>query len=439
MKGLVFTYALVAIGAIGSLRRPVLGLWIYVGFSVLRPASLWSWAGDLSGVSQIVGVAMLIGWAFHGFGSWKFMRGRSIAIALVAFGVWSSMSALQAKEPAMSVAHLSEFAKMLLPFFVGITMMNSEKDASKVLWIIVLAQAYVSLEMNLSYLNGFNQARDEGFGGMDNNSFGISLVTAFGAGVALLLGAKTWPAKATAAIAVALILHTTLLTFSRGAFVGLVAVGVMAVAIMPKRPKYIGAVILIALLAIRLTGPELAARYTTTISPEEGDTSVQSRWALWQDCLEVVAARPVFGVGPLNFGLVAPDFGWPAGKQAHSVWLQTAAEVGIPGVLALMLFYGLAISRLWPVVRSRSPDTDQTTKMLAAAVVMAVVGFAVSAQFVSLEGLEMPFYIVMAGVVLLKTRSQLATSVAPSVLPSPAPVGLPGRVGQPVISPRRTS
>ena len=61
---------------------------------------------------------------------------------------------------------------------------------------------------------------------MDNNCFGVSLVATIGPALALGLARKKWwdadrwPRRA------ALILHTTLLTFSRGAMVGLLAVGV---------------------------------------------------------------------------------------------------------------------------------------------------------------------------------------------------------------------
>ena len=50
---------------------------------------------------------------------------------------------------------------------------------------------YVGFEMNLEYWRGFNIA-GEGFGGMDNNCFGVALVTTIGPAIALGLGAKTW-------------------------------------------------------------------------------------------------------------------------------------------------------------------------------------------------------------------------------------------------------
>ena len=81
--------------------------------------------------------------------------------------------------------------------------------------------------------------------------------------------------------------------------------------------------------------------------------------------------------------------------------LQSAAEVGLPGVTFLLLFYGLTIKRLWPLARGRSPGADVPTSMFAAGIIVSLVGYAVSAQFVSLIGLESPFYVAMVGAVLL--------------------------------------
>ena len=44
------------------MRSPLIGLFVYVGFAVLRPQFIWGWAGDFGGISLYVGVATLIGW-----------------------------------------------------------------------------------------------------------------------------------------------------------------------------------------------------------------------------------------------------------------------------------------------------------------------------------------------------------------------------------------
>jgi hypothetical protein len=71
MKGLIIVYALTVIGTVGAFRNPLIGLFVYVGFAVLRPQAIFSFAGDMDGISRIVGIATLISWALHGFGNWE--------------------------------------------------------------------------------------------------------------------------------------------------------------------------------------------------------------------------------------------------------------------------------------------------------------------------------------------------------------------------------
>jgi O-antigen ligase len=424
MKGLLITYAIVAGGAVISLRQPVIGLFIYVGLSVLRPEAIWGWAGDMRGLSKLQAVPLLIGWAFQGFGSWRFGKARATVISLILFCIWAMLSGAQAVDGDTAADALLEFQKTFLPFLIGITMIKTEKQARQLLWVIVLCQGYVSLDMNRVYLGGYNRAHAEGFGGMDNNSFGISLLTVLGGALALALSSTGLIAKAVAGGITLLILHTILLTFSRGAFVGLLSVGAAAVWIFPKRPKYLAPIVCAGLIAVMLTGPELSARLATTFAPrEERDGSAESRFELWKDCFTVIGREPIFGVGPRNWGLVAEEFGWPRGKEGHSLWVQMTAEVGVPGFLLLFLFYTLTIKRLWPIARGRSPGIDGNTAMLAAGLILGLVGFAVSAQFVTVEGLEPPYWMTMIGAILLKIRS-LATE-APAAVPAASKRAVP--------------
>ena len=69
--------------------------------------------------------------------------------------------------------------------------------------------------------------------------------------------------------------------------------------------------------------------------------------------------KPIFGVGPGNCPVVAESLGWPRGKSAHSVWMQQAAETGVPGVLpccaVLRHGRGQAVAD-----RATTPDSTKT-------------------------------------------------------------------------------
>jgi O-antigen ligase len=359
-------------------------------------------------MSLILGVALLAGWAINGFGDWRLGRSRGIVALLLFYTAWYGVSAALATDQTLAFSFWLEVLKFVIPCCAGITLMKEEREWRTFLWIIVGCQAYVGLEMNLSYLSGMNTAAD-GYGWMDNNCFGVSLVTVLGVAIALVVTSRKWIECGLAAACAAVIVHTTLLTFSRGAMVGLLVLGATAFIALPKRPSYLAVIVATAVLAYQLTGPQLMARYSSTFaSGEDRDTSAQSRLDLWKDCLVVIQSAPVFGIGPANWREVASQFGWTEGKSAHSVWMETAAEVGIPGVLALFGFFSLAAFRLWPLARARLDGTNNYRVAAAMAVVLAVAGFASSGQFVSLAGLEVPYYIVMIGAAVLATPVPVA-------------------------------
>jgi O-Antigen ligase/Family of unknown function (DUF5935) len=403
MKGLIFTYLVTALGTVAGLRYPLIGLQVYVGLAVLRPQAIFGFAGDMSNLSLIVGIAVLVGWAFRGFGSWRFGGGRLVVYTFLAFVSWFALSALFALEPSVSVDALVGLSKLVMPFFVGVTLMQGEKDWRPMLWTIVLAQGYVGFEMNNDYLvKGYNTAGN-GFGGMDNNCFGVSLVTVLGPALALMISSRTWALRALGGLSAALILHTTLLTFSRGAMLGLLAVALTAFVMLPKRPRYLGALALTVALTLWFIGPQLYDRYASAFVPSQDlDGSAQSRIDLWKDCLQVIGQYPMLGVGPANWRVISGTFGWAEGKSAHSVWMETAAEVGLPGSLLLLFFFAFAALKLWPIARTRVTEANRNQVILASGVILAIVGFAVSGQFVSVPGLEVPYYIVMLGAAMLK-------------------------------------
>jgi O-antigen ligase len=164
-------------------------------------------------------------------------------------------------------------------------------------------------------------------------------------------------------------------------------------------------------VGIRLAGPEVQQRFSSSFAAEENrDASAESRLQLWSDCCDVILKHPVLGIGPDHWHLIAHTYGWPAGKEAHTTWLQACAEVGVPGLLLLFLFYGLCVVRLRPLARESTPVADPCYRYLARAVIASVCGFALAAQFVTLPGLEAPYYIVLVGALTLKLNSLAAES-----------------------------
>jgi putative inorganic carbon (hco3(-)) transporter len=405
MKGLIFTYLMTYGGAAASLFSPFVGLLIYVCFAIIRPEALWYWSVPAGNYSRVVAIGLLLGWALKGCGRWDFGRGQGIVAALLGYWAWSAIGAARAPDSAVGWGFVEPLSKTVLPFLVGVTTIDSVRKLKQLSWVILLSQGYIALDFNRSYYDGFNRV-EYGFGGMDNNCVAISMVTCVGLAFFLGLGARRWWQKVLAFGAAALMVHVVLFSFSRGGMLALIVTGVVAFLLIPKQPRHYITFTLAVLLGLRLAGPEVTQRFLTTFADEgQRDESSRSRLDLWGQCVDSMIKRPVFGVGPDHWPLVVAEYGWPAGKEAHTLWLQIGAELGIPGLACLASFYGLCVVRLWPLTGERAAVTDPWFHDAARMVTASLIGFVVSAQFVSLEGLEVPYYVTLVGVGVLKLNS----------------------------------
>lgn len=417
MKGLLFTYLMTYGGAVVALFSPFYGLLVYVCFAIIKPESLWHWSVPAGNYSRIVAIAMLIGWAARGFGSWRLGRGAWITAAFVAFWFWALLSVLfAANNQDRAFSYLELLAKILLPFLVGVTTINSVRQVKLLAWTVVASLGYVAFELNLSYYGGFNRLYFQGFGGMDNNSFAIALVTGIGFSLFLGLTAPRWWEKGVALFATAVMMNAVFFSYSRGGMLALIITGIISFVLIPKRPIHYIAFAGILLVGFRLMGAGPMERFVTAFADEsERDASAQSRLDIWADAWDVMLRYPILGCGPENWGDIAPEYGWPHGKYAHSLWLQTGAEVGFPGLGLLVAFYGFSLIAAWRLMNSPADPADPFLNHVGRMVAASLIGFAFAAQFVSLWGLELPYYVVLIGAAAAKLNSAAYQSGVPVV------------------------
>lgn len=422
MKGLLFTYIMTYGGAIAALFWPYYGLLIYICFAIVKPEAMWYWAVPAGNYSRIIAIAMLIGWAGSGFGKWNFGRASLSVYALLAWFGWGVLCSALAPDSSVAWGWVEAMFKIVLPVMVGVTIIESIAQLKQVAWVIVGSLGYVAYELNLSYVDGFNRLVATGFGGMDNNTISIAMVC--GAGLAFFMGLfeeslwRRWLAFACAAM----MAHVPMFGDSRGGMLALIITGACSFILIgvgryrwlagkqgsPLRTSHYLFFGLAIVAGLYLAGPSVWERFNTIFaSSEERDPSAESRIILWGRCWDFMTSEPVFGIGPDHFPIaVAPE--WDGfRKEAHSLWLQTGAEMGFPGLIFLATFYGSVVWQLVKLIRSPEP-IDPWLRDAARMVVAAIIGFSMAASFVTVEGVEPPYYVAMLGIGLLKLASQPA-------------------------------
>jgi O-antigen ligase len=406
MKGLLFTYGLTYGGAVVSLIRPFDGFLIYVAFSILKPDALWHWSVPAGNYSRIIAIALLAGWLLRGLGNWNLGKAWKPVGALMLFWAIVVIGGLRAPDQNRAWVYIEGLSKTFLPFLVGITLVDSVGKLKQLAWVILLCQGYLAFEHNLTYLSGSFDSDNFHHGPWDNNGVAIAMVTVIGLGFFLGLYADKWWQKGIAFFMVACMIHMVLFSMSRGGLLALMITGTVTFILIPKQLKHYLAFAVMLAVAIRLAGPPVMQRFDTSFRAQEvHEQSAELRILHWKACRESIRSEPL-GVGPAQWPVTGPRYGLPAGMAAHSTWFQVGAEDGIPGLLCLAGFYAMLVLGLWPITRDSVPVPDPWMHHLARMVIASILGFAAAAQFVSIEGLETPYYIGLLGAGVLKLHSQ---------------------------------
>jgi O-antigen ligase len=403
MKGIIFTLALAGGGVIIAPFRPFIALLIYVCFSIIKPNFLWKNLVPEYNYSRYVALALLIGWALRGFGDWRLGRARGVVYALIAFFCYSSLSALAAPDKTLSLAWVEAMAKIVLPCVVGVTLIDSVAKLRQLAWVMMLSQGYLAFEFNLRYRSGITEPTAYGFGGMDEVSVGIAMVTATGLAVFLGLTSQALWKRALCLFLALCMIHFQMFTMTRGGMLGLAVAGAVGFVLIPKRPRDYVLIILLLLVSARLAGKNVREEFGTIFAREDRrDNSAESRIGYWKACLDMMIHHPLTGVGPQHFPLHSHEYGFEPMREAHTLWLTIGAEDGIPALILLLTYYGLCSARLWSLLRARGAPLDPWLITGARMVLTSLAGFVLSAQFVALDLLEQPYYVCLLGAGVLK-------------------------------------
>jgi O-antigen ligase len=232
---------------------------------------------------------------------------------------------------------------------------------------------------------------------------GAYLVLCFALGVALLSQGR--PAgRLLVGAALSLILVATLLTMTRGAYLGLVAAAIVLVAVLrPWRyatrrwllavPGALVAVgLVLAVPQLRQEAGAVESRALSTFDVNEG--SVAIRFDLWKAGIAMVADHPLLGTGPDTYPLAFPHYRdtmlasrrqfWLhyRPESPHNQYLAIAAGSGLPALAAYLAFIAMVLARLAEAARRAA---SPALKLTLTAVLAALVAHAVADAFMTAD------------------------------------------------------
>jgi len=177
---------------------------------------------------------------------------------------------------------------------------------------------------------------------------------------------------------------------------------------------------------------------SATITDYEEEDSAMGRIEAWEASSGMMAAHPLTGVGFASFGQAFPDFSDKRPRVAHNTFFQIGGEWGvIAGITYLTLLFSTINrlrkngNRLRQLARQTDNPGNENRLYLCIneACLLGLTGFFVCSMFLSLQGYEVFYYLLVlanATLVCSSLRSEPAAAAAANARPR-LPLALRGR------------
>ncbi len=330
------------------------------------------------------------------------------------------------------------YTSFFLLFFVTLTVVDSLRRLRIVLLIAIGSFAYASLyvvrewQKYHSLYEGFRPGWVVG----DPNYFTASALLILPLAFYLMLERRPgWERLFCLGSLIVILLGLTLAA-SRGGFLGLVAALLFFVLNSRQRARNLA---LVALLVLPLSLISPASPVARLLHPGGTETEAQqNRLVAWKAGLRMIQAHPLVGIGLGNFKPLMAVYADPDVKVesvAHNVYIEIAAEMGIPALLVfagIMYFsYRTASQVRRRLVRSGPPLLQQTALGFQA----GLLGFAVACLFVSAEYQKLYWLMVFLSVCMAPLVWSQPTTASSDLVGDPSGSRADAAAGNYVVQP----
>ena len=367
-----------------------------------------------------------------------------VAAALVGYGLLLAISVSYARNSEIALEGVELYFRYIGLGLIVILAMRSFFDLTCLAWAFLAGATFLGAIGIYIFVTG---SFDETFYGMgrvalsnfhgdvrgyryegpiDANELATLLVFVVPVAIERLLNSEAILARIAAGLAVLACLIGILLTGSRGGWLALTVIGLVTVALRPRRIQLIliplAVLVIIMLVPREYIGRALSVGSLVGLTDEAPDGSLYGRmnalkvaWALFLD-------NPILGVGTNNYDWSFQEYGMILGlpnrghgMAAHNSYAEVATEQGIVGLIAFLGLLSAAGTGLIQVQRSlrsagRTKDAD-----LVFAFAIGCLGYLVGVLFLSFLG---RFFWMMLTIVL-------AMPAIVAAHPSRAPDGPP--------------
>lgn len=374
------------------LRRPWLGI------------LMWSWLGYMNphrlayGFVTTMPVALII--ALTTFAAILFSKEEKRlpwtreTVLLLIFTGWMFVSTLMAQYPGMAWPQWDKVWRIILMTYVTMMLITDRQRLHWLMVVIALSIGFYGFKGGVFILTGGSGNNVMGPSGSfiaDRNSVGLALIMIVPLLWYVRLQTQNVWLRWALLLGGALTLIAIIGTNSRGALVGLLAMGVFFLMKARNRFGIILALIPVVLVVLYVMPPEWFERMHTIQNYEE-DGSAMGRLYAWGNAI-TLANMFFFGGG---FRAIT-GFG---GTDSHSNWFGVLGELGWVGLAMFVMLHVFTWLSASQIIRWVKPHPSLTwAGDMAAMVQVSLIGYMSAGSFLGLQYFDLFYHLVAITVI----------------------------------------
>lgn len=447
IRDVVFLVVIIGLTPV-SFFRPWLGVLAWSWIAYMAPHMLTWGFGQRLPVAMMIGVATLLGFIFAR--DKQPLPRAAVVPLLILFTLDITMTSLLAIEPDLAWGKWNWVTKSLLMSFVTMSLFQDRHRLRWLYMVIALSLGFYGVKNGIWVFRtgGADWAHgpENTFFG-DNNELGLALSMMLPLFIYLSREEPRPWLKRILRVTFGFSIITILFTYSRGAFLGLLAIGALLIWRSPWRTTALATALALTLVITPLLPDKWWGRMDT-ITIENPDASIQGRLEAWTTAFNLALDRPLTGGG---FRALWNNYTWDRyfgpgylkARDAHSIYFEVMSEHGFAGLILYLLIIGVTLISLQRIrLRWRRHPEHGYLANYAEMTQLSLAPYLVTGAFLSLAYFDLYLHLLATSAVLqaLSTRAARAEVLAPAAAPPSAGTtparALPTRI-RPVTVPAR--
>jgi putative inorganic carbon (hco3(-)) transporter len=378
-----------------------IGLWLFTVVLYLRPAEFYP-SPVTASIALIIALGTLAFYIPSQLSSDGTLTTRPPEVNLVLlFMIAGLLSVPLAINPRVAWSEFSgTFIRCIVMFIVIVNVLRTRARLNGLLFLAIVSAVWLSVDaindfrLGLANVEGY-RASGTGTGIFGNtNDMALHVVTILPIGIALVFGSRNIFGKLVFVACSLVMLAAVVLSYSRGAFLGLIVILIFMALKLGPRHRF-GVVLCVVLLgaAVLLFLPDnYGGRLLSILMPslDTGGSADARRGELFRS-LYVSLRHPLLGIGMANY---QSEMSY-RGQVTHNAYTQVACEMGVAALICYTMFIVKPLRKLGQIARETFA-TRQSSKYfyLSVGLQASLLGYMVSSFFLSVAYLWYIYYLV---------------------------------------------